>query len=64
MRFCSLPQYPESSSYDQRNLEPVIADVKRLMAGYRQDIVDAIENPRLHWKKYSANPFLKALRDV
>lgn len=56
LRFCDLPEYPKSSDYYQHDVEPMIAAVKRMMEGFRPDIVEVINDPRRHWSSPAKNP--------
>lgn len=55
-RFCNLPEYPRSSSCYLRDVGPMLRAVREKMLGFRPDIIEAIDNPRLHWAEIEKRP--------
>ena len=50
-RFCALPAFPYTMwPRLHPEIKELIDDVRAAMDGYRPDIVEIIDNPKLHWK--------------
>lgn len=62
MRFASLPEYPHSSMCYQREVGEMLAAVREKLVGVRDDLVEIIDHPRLHWSRPEDRPWLAASR--